>query len=529
MANIDEAFAALSDVQSVSVNENVDFVVDSYLRVISIPVRGVVLGVEGDKDVNRVTFRMSRTYKGVDMSQFQIRINYANANNELNYFKVTEITVSDDEIVFVWVVGADAVAYVGNVEFVVRFIKLSGSNIIQELNTTLATAKSLIGLSVDGEISPVQREDLLAHFYNEIDAYSETKKNEILDSIPEDYTALANEVDELKSDLVDFKDLADFADSNADSKDTLYIVDANGKIIATVSKEGIDTVGYKKHGEDFVPGSVDLLETYDDVFYIADGNGNVIFKASKDGIEGVNISASSPSPYKDKVLISIGDSLSAHDNWQKWLVEWYGVSFDADANVNGKDGHAPMAKGGTAVIPNSVDSIYIRALDAHYYNPNLIILYAGQNDVPHFGSATELNPTAVGTISDIPYRKTVPYTQLPESEYADYTSWYEGRPTLYSYCMGLVENLLESCPTAQIIVLTPMQMWTSDGTQSVGRKQLVTTWHEICNKYALPIIDLWNESGVNAFNMSEYYPNVGNVHPNDYGYKRIAETIYSKM
>ena len=201
MANIDEAFAALSDVQSVSVNENVDFVVDSYLRVISIPVRGVVLGVEGDKDVNRVTFRMSRTYKGVDMSQFQIRINYANANNELNYFKVTEITVSDDEIVFVWVVGADAVAYVGNVEFVVRFIKLSGSNIIQELNTTLATAKSLIGLSVDGEISPVQREDLLAHFYNEIDAYSETKKNEILDSIPEDYTALANEVDELKGDL----------------------------------------------------------------------------------------------------------------------------------------------------------------------------------------------------------------------------------------------------------------------------------------------------------------------------------------
>ena len=207
MANIDEAFAALSDVQSVSVNENVDFVVDSYLRVISIPVRGVVLGVEGDKDVNRVTFRMSRTYKGVDMSQFQIRINYANANNELNYFKVTEITVSDDEIVFVWVVGADAVAYVGNVEFVVRFIKLSGSNIIQELNTTLATAKSLIGLSVDGEISPVQREDLLAHFYNEIDAYSETKKNEILDSIPEDYTALANEVDELKGDLLDITEL----------------------------------------------------------------------------------------------------------------------------------------------------------------------------------------------------------------------------------------------------------------------------------------------------------------------------------
>lgn len=223
MANIDEAFSALSDVRSVSVNENVDFVIDSYLRIISIPGRGVVLGVEGDKDVNRVTFRMSRTYKGIDMSQFQIRINYANANNELNYFKVTEITVGDDEIVFVWVVGADAVAYVGNVEFVVRFIKLSGSNIIQELNTTLATAKSLIGLSVDGEISPVQREDLLAHFYSEIDAYSETKKNEIseltnecteeiqnkgtdtLNSIPANYTELQNDVTKIKQAISNFR------------------------------------------------------------------------------------------------------------------------------------------------------------------------------------------------------------------------------------------------------------------------------------------------------------------------------------
>lgn len=223
MANIDEAFAALSDVRSVSVNENVDFVIDSHLRVISIPTRGVVLGVEGDKDVNRVTFRMSRTYKGVDMSQFQIRINYANANNELNYFKVTEITVGNDEITFVWIVGADAVAYVGNVEFVVRFIKLNGSSIIQELNTTLAAAKSLVGLSVDGEISPVQREDLLAHFYTEVETYAQTKKNEIdalttenlatirnkgketLNSIPADYTALTADVEKVKSAIGKFQ------------------------------------------------------------------------------------------------------------------------------------------------------------------------------------------------------------------------------------------------------------------------------------------------------------------------------------
>lgn len=377
------------------------------------------------------------------------------------------------------------------------------------------------GFGSTGSIEPVAPYSLALEYKLEYDM-DDTGLVKQIDANREDVASL-------KEDIVDFKDLADFTDSNDDSKDTLYIVDVNGKIIATVSKEGIDTVGYKKCGEDFVSGSVDLLETYDDVFYIADGNGNVIFKASKNGIEGVNISASSPSPYKDKVLISIGDSLSAHDKWQKWLVEWWGCNFDADKNVNGDGDYPPMAKGGTAIIPNSTDSIYIRALSASHYNPDIIILYAGQNDVPHFGSDTEVNSSAVGTIDDVPYKKTVPYTELKKSEYSDYTSWYEGRPTLYSCCMGLVENLLTSCPKAQIIVVTPMQMWTSDGTQSVGRKQLVTTWHDICNKYALPIVDLWNKSGVNVFNTSEYYPNAGNVHPNDYGYKRIAETIYSEM
>lgn len=209
MANIDDVFAAIPDAQAITVDDSVDFVIDSNLRVISIPVRGVVLGVEGDKDVNRVTFLMPKMYKGVDLSTFQIRVNYANANGEKNFFKVTETSVADDQIRFIWVVAADAVAYKGDIEFVVRFVKLNGSTVVQELNTTLATAKSLIGLSVDSEITPVQREDLLAHFYSEIDTYSEQKKNEILGSIPSDYTQMSNNVNSLKQDKVDKPSIAD--------------------------------------------------------------------------------------------------------------------------------------------------------------------------------------------------------------------------------------------------------------------------------------------------------------------------------
>lgn len=343
-----------------------------------------------------------------------------------------------------------------------------------------------------------------------------------------DITSLKTETGSLKEDLANQENrLEPIVKSNEASKDAFYICDADGNIICKVDKDGVHSTGFD--GKNLALN--DVISTYEDSFYISDSNGNVIFKADKDGVQGLNMSntSSAKSPYNTKKLVSIGDSLSAHDKWQKWLVEWLGVSFDIDVNINGKDGHAPMAKGGTAIFPNSTNSIYIRALDAHYYNPDIIVLYAGQNDIPHFGSETELNESSVGTINDIPYKKTVPYTDLQENEYKDYTAWYEGMPTLYSYCMGLVENLLTSCPTAKIYVVTPMQMWTSTGEQSVGRKQLVTVWENICNKYGLPIVNLWNNSCVNAFNMTEYYPNVGNVHPNDFGYKRIAETIYSKI
>lgn len=383
---------------------------------------------------------------------------------------------------------------------------------------------------IGGEISPEEIKNAVNEYLekNPVKPGATTEQVQQIEQNKTDIVSLKTETSSLKEDFEKQESkLEPIVKSNEDSKNVFYIVDADGNIICKVDKDGVHSVGFD--GKNLALN--DVISTYEDSFYISDSKGNIIFKANKDGVQGLNMNntPSAKSPYNTKKLISIGDSLSAHDKWQKWLVEWLGVSFDIDVNINGKDGHAPMAKGGTAICPNSTDSIYIRALDAHYYNPDIIVLYAGQNDIPHFGSETDLNKSSVGTINDIPYKKTVPYTDLKENEYKDYTAWYEGKPTLYSYCMGLVENLLTSCPTAKIYVVTPMQMWTSTGEQSVGRKQLVTVWENICNKYGLPIVNLWNNSCVNAFNMAEYYPNVGNVHPNDFGYKRIAETIYSKI
>lgn len=338
--------------------------------------------------------------------------------------------------------------------------------------------------------------------------------------------AVRGQVGSLSEELEDYT-----VRSDDDIEDTLYLVDSNGNIICKIDKDGIHSTKFNSP----TLALNDVLSEYDDKFYITDDQGNVIFKADKDGVAGLNLGSGvdKSSRYKGMKLISIGDSLSSHDKWQKWLVEWFGFTFDLDENINGKDGHAPTAKGGTAVFPNSNDSIYIRSLDAHYYedieNGTVIFVYAGQNDVPHFGSATTVQKSNFGTINDVPYLKDVPYTELDQSEWSDYTSWYEGRPTTYSYCMGLIQRLQESMPNSIIKIITPGQMWTTDNIQSVGRKALVNLWKEIGAKYGCEVINLWEESGVSSYNGSAFYPEVGNVHWSDNGYKNVANTIAEKI
>lgn len=171
MVDLDKQFAAIADVSEE--DTAYDFVIDEDLRVIAVPERGVVLGVEGDKDVNRVRFRMNRNYRGTDLSGFNIRINYRSAEDEINYFTVTEKTVTDDAIYFVWLVGADTVAAKGTVYFVARFFTAEeDGTIIQEFNTTLGNARTLEGLAVDAQADDKPVKDLLAQLEYDLKTYT---------------------------------------------------------------------------------------------------------------------------------------------------------------------------------------------------------------------------------------------------------------------------------------------------------------------------------------------------------------------
>lgn len=367
----------------------------------------------------------------------------------------------------------------------------------------------------------------------------------VAESIPTDYSDLSASVGELKGDLGEVKPkVTDIGFTVGDNNSTFYIADAQGNVIAKVDSEGVHSTdfltpngsvnewGNIKNKPDNL-GNPDVVDVYSSEFYIADAQGNVAFKVNKNGVEGLNMSGGATSPFKGMKLITIGDSLSAHDNWQKWLVEWLGVEFDNDENINGKDGHAPMAKGGTAVAPTSADSIYMRSLDAKYYadeeKGTIVIIYAGQND-----------SVQMGTIDDTPY--------------TDRTITDESNLTFYSSYMGMIENILADIPYARIVIVTQMRAYYAVGMvgtvapyegvvrfpdmQSVlnyenGRMNKVNAIKNIAEKYNIPCVDLWNDSGVNNYNAEYWYSpaggTCGQVHPNNKGYKRMAEVITAKI
>lgn len=193
--DLDDLLNSVTDEDSI--DESVEFVIDENLRTIAVPPSSAIIGVVGDKKVNVINFTMARYYNGFDMSQFEIRINYANAKNELNYYLVTKPTIKDDTILFSWLVDSDATAYIGRVSFIVRLIKTdSDSNITQAFNTTLATAQVLDGLDVDGYITPEQQQDVLSRLKSDLSEWvtvGPLKKGSGANSVLQENTQYPNE------------------------------------------------------------------------------------------------------------------------------------------------------------------------------------------------------------------------------------------------------------------------------------------------------------------------------------------------
>ena len=155
-------------------------VINSDLRTIAIPEGVKHLGVEGDDGVLRLKFSMPRTYSGFDLSEFDIRINYVNANGDGDVYYVEDAETIGDTIEFGWLVGRYAFVKEGDVEFNVCLKKVRGTGssavVEKEFNTKPTKLPVDRGLETTEKIEQMfpdvlekWRENLLGRFDGQVD------------------------------------------------------------------------------------------------------------------------------------------------------------------------------------------------------------------------------------------------------------------------------------------------------------------------------------------------------------------------
>ena len=133
--------------------------IDADTRIIQMMPQDKLFGVESDEKSERKYFKVPKIVgNGVDLSKLQLRINYQNAS------------------------------------------KIPSGNITNEWNTTLAEGKVLEGLEVEtSQEQQYQASDYLEQLKQQLLEYSK----EIKDTFPSDYTAMSEDVKNLKDNKVD--------------------------------------------------------------------------------------------------------------------------------------------------------------------------------------------------------------------------------------------------------------------------------------------------------------------------------------
>lgn len=187
----------LSNLIQLEINEN--------LRNISIPKKGVVFGVDGDIEVNRVAFVFPRYYSNFDMTEFSARVNYVNANGEANYYEADDMSSDDgDTATFSWLMTSDVTSYIGEVRFSVLLYKRLDERYVKKFGTRPATGRVLEGLDVESYVTPEQQLTLIEKMEKKFDAYVEAKMLNVNHDIEDAKNGALDAIEEAKNDVDSF-------------------------------------------------------------------------------------------------------------------------------------------------------------------------------------------------------------------------------------------------------------------------------------------------------------------------------------
>jgi lysophospholipase L1-like esterase len=200
-------------------------------------------------------------------------------------------------------------------------------------------------------------------------------------------------------------------------------------------------------------------------------------------------------PFAGKTIAFFGDSITYRYLWEPYVLADVGGT-----GVNCGVGSAPLSGQDTNAYWQTARLNTVKTA-----NPDVVTILGGANDIV-------LNPV-IGTAADLASKDTDTFIGA------------------YSY---IIDNLLTWKPSLKIIILSTT--WAhNDGaeySETLTYGDYAAACKLVAEHYHLPYVDLYNESGFNAYTMNDSPYNIyssDHVHPNVSGAKIIASMVCQKL
>lgn len=316
MPTVDELLNASNEATTCTINPDT--------REIIVPEKYKVLGVFSDEKVTKIPFTCPRVVgNNVDLTEYNLYINYQNASGASNAYLIDDIVVSGDNITFSWLLSRYVTFSQGVVKYSFCAKKLDGDTISNEWNTTIATGLVIQGLEATREIIE-ENPDIIESLISK--AHTHANKS-VLDKFAE-------------TDGKPTYNGTAIGGSGASSAENVSYTNENLEGITTV-KEALD-------------GTVDAFLEYDNMFEYMGNELNQ--KVSLPDITPEAIGAKAVT-----TKVSTGDSFSMNDNTEYRLTNVTTLTLYAPHNIPHYECWFSLtfANSGTVTVTLPTDMKYI--------------------------------------------------------------------------------------------------------------------------------------------------------------------------
>lgn len=302
---------------------------------------------------------------------------------------------------------------------------------------------------------------------------------------------------------------------NVNTDTTMFLYDANKSIISSVNDGNIIKSGtvipitHSTSANDTMFVVIVALTVDDSVL------NEIVINPSKymyDGVDryylkdSVLNSLNNSSFYKNKKITCFGDSITAQNQWQPWVAQYFNCTM-----VNkGVGGTTVFNNGNKEVIEGEIRDSWMCSDDRINLIPSdsdIILVFGGHNDWGY--NNLEMGVLGDGNLIDSTFKSA------------------------YSL---MLKKLITKFPNARIITMTPVggRTETEKGNsdkQYYIRDLCMTDFakavKEVSGYYGIPCIDINAESGISTLNHDTYIADV--IHPNSEGGKLIANAVINGM